>query len=199
MDMETERPIVNIVGEQVALGPIRDAHFEAIARWDNDYRTSFYGVTPLGPQRPEATATEFKEYLEKATNTIFALYEVETWQFIGYTGLRDAYPMYRCGEFGIMIGESDARGKGYGTEATRLVLDHAFLAIGLENVWLRTMAFNTAGIRAYEKAGFKHVGRLRNHVTVGGKRWDAVLMDIVADEFESPVLSRVLAPDEAHR
>ena len=42
----------------------------------------------------------------------------------------------------------------YGTEATRLVLDYAFTALGLHSVMLTCYEFNLAGRRAYEKVGF---------------------------------------------
>ncbi|MDQ4043883.1 MAG: GNAT family N-acetyltransferase, partial [Chloroflexota bacterium] len=105
----------------------------------------------------------------------------------------------RSGEFMIVIDASDCRGKGYGTEAARLVLDHAFLAIGLNSVMLRVSEYNRAGVRSYEKAGFKRAGVLRKNKWMGGRLWDTILMDMVAEEFESPVLSDVLREDPQRR
>jgi RimJ/RimL family protein N-acetyltransferase len=66
-------------------------------------------------------------------------------------------------EYGIVIGEPDCQGRGYGTETTSLMLDYAFTVLGLHNVMLTVMAYNLAGIRTYEKAGFRQwagAGRL---------------------------------------
>ena len=95
----------------------------------------------------------------------------------------------RTCEFGILIGEPGARGKGYGTEATRLMLDYAFTALGLRSAFLRTDAFNLAGQRAYAKAGFKECGRRRERRWLAGRWWDEMLMDCLASEFTSPVLA----------
>ena len=53
---------------------------------------------------------------------------------------------------------------------------------------LAVLPSNAAAIRVYEKAGFKRIGARRNALVRLGERCDEVFMDIVADEFESPVL-----------
>jgi hypothetical protein len=55
---------------------------------------------------------------------------------------------------------------------------------------------NPAGIRAYQKAGFKEIGRRRECRMMGGKLWDEVHMDCISSEFESPVLTQIYAPDD---
>jgi RimJ/RimL family protein N-acetyltransferase len=97
----------------------------------------------------------------------------------------------------MLIGEGDCLGEGYGTETTRLMLDYAFAALGLQPGLLDVDEFNDAGRRAYEKAGFRECGRWRGASPMLGRRWDRIPMDCVASEFESPVLGRVFVPDEA--
>lgn len=58
----------------------------------------------------------------------------------------------------IFLGEKDEWGKGYGTEATRLMLDYVFTALGLHNIMLKAFGYNERGIRAYRRAGFKEIG-----------------------------------------
>jgi RimJ/RimL family protein N-acetyltransferase len=120
----------------------------------------------------------------------FTVYAVEGWRPIGYANLRDVDFQHRTATFVLTIGEPADRGKGYGTEATRLLMDHAFLALGLHNLWLDVFAFNEAGRRAYEKAGFREIGRRREAHAAGGRQWDVILMDALASEFDSPVLRR---------
>jgi RimJ/RimL family protein N-acetyltransferase len=55
--------------------------------------------------------------------------------------------------------------------------------------------YNLAGIRAYEKAGFRRVGVRRMSKFMGGRMWDTVVMDAVAEDFDSPVLGQILVPD----
>jgi RimJ/RimL family protein N-acetyltransferase len=192
------QPVVNIVGARVALGPLRPEQYEAFNRWENDpvvMRT--WEVLPRPRTLAKTTAFYTAGFIAEPTSDWFALYERATWRLIGYTGLIAIDHVNRTAEFGILIGEADARGRGYGTEATTLVLDHAFLALGLSNVLLRVFAYNLAGIRAYEKAGFRRMGVRHKSKLMGGRLWDTVYMEALADEFASPVLGRVLVPDRA--
>ena len=96
--------------------------------------------------------------------------------------------------WGILIGEKDCWNKGYGTETARLMLDYAFTALSLTNVLLTVYSYNTRGIRAYLRAGYKEIGRRRGARRFAGGVYDEVYMDCIASEFESPVLRSLLAP-----
>ncbi|MFH8729697.1 GNAT family N-acetyltransferase [Streptomyces termitum] len=74
-------------------------------------------------------------------------------------------------------------GRGLGTEATRLVVGHAFEGLGLYRVWLEVYAFNPRARRAYEKAGFRPEGVLRGALLWEGERVDATLMSVLAPEW----------------
>ena len=76
------------------------------------------------------------------------------------------------------------------------MVDYAFTALGLHNVMLAVYEFNLAAVRVYEKVGFKEIGRRRKSKFMGGEFWDEIFMDCLANEFESPVLGKVFAPDE---
>src|SRR5690606_35727569 len=95
-------------------------------------------------------------------------------------------------EYGIVIGEKDAWGKGYGTEATRLMLAYGFDVLGLQNIMLRVYANNPAGVRAYERAGFRKVGVLRNAMPLGRVRVDEILMDAIPDDIPPSDLQRLM-------
>ena len=117
----------------------------------------------------------------------FTIYERETLRPIGNTGLHEVDYRNKTASFGIVIGEPECRGKGYGTETTSLMLDYAFTALGLHSVMLIVFEFNTAGINAYKKAGFKPFGRRRECRLMGGKLWDEIQMDCLSTEFERSV------------
>ena len=193
-----EQPILNIIGERVALGPLRRDLVPLYARWRNDFfvqRT--FGNVP----RPVSIEQQTESFERQATTTDaywFTIYakDNETLRPIGTTDLFDVDFRMRFCTFGMMIGEADARGKGYGTEVVRLMLAYAFTALGLNNVMLTVSEYNLAGRRAYEKAGFKEFGRRREADVMGGIAYDEVYMDCIASEFDSPVLGRIFVPDE---
>lgn len=87
--------------------------------------------------------------------------------------------------FGIVIGEKDCWGKGYGTEVTRLMVWHGFQNLNLNRIWLNVYDFNPRGIRAYEKAGFKKEGALRQAMYAEGKYHDTFVMGILREEWEA--------------
>jgi diamine N-acetyltransferase len=75
------------------------------------------------------------------------------------------------------------------------MLDYAFTVLGLHSIMLTVYAFNLAGRRAYEKAGFREVGRRRQSHWMAGQYWDEIIMDCLATEFTSAVSGRVFGPD----
>lgn len=192
------RPIVNIVGERVALGPLSRDYLDLHYRWENDF-TAWPTDAPVEaqPRTRDEIVAHYDEWVKsQAEKRIrFTIYRIDNWQPIGDVGLRDLDFRNGTGVLGIMIGERDCRGKGYGTEATRLMLDYAFTVLSLHNVMLDTVEYNVAGIRAYTRAGFREIGRWREAAVMNGKHWDVIYMDCLAGEFESPVLSEVFRPD----
>jgi RimJ/RimL family protein N-acetyltransferase len=192
----SEEPLINIEGEHVALGPLRRELLPLYQRWIND----FAALRTLGALPPRPTTLEQEaDWLdaEQERGSIrFTIYERTTWNPIGNTALHAIDHRNRTAVFGILIGEREARGRGFGTETARLMLDYAFTAIGLHSVMLTCAEFNEAGRRAYEKAGFREFGRRRQCRWLNGRLWDDIYMDCLATEFTSSVLASVFAADE---
>ena len=192
--MDETGPCTTIVGAQVTLGPLRRDLVPLYQRWVNNLGTQrTLGGLPV-PITYERELTRYNQ-LSVADEALFTIYVRETGQPIGITELREIDRRSRTATFVIFIGEPESRGHGYGTEAACLVLDYAFTALGLQNVDLQAYEFNLAGLKAYERAGFRTVGRRRQAYWMGGRFWDTIHMDCLASEFVSPVLSAVFAPD----
>ncbi len=194
-------PFVNIVGERVALGPLRKDLTPHYGRWYNDLRTlSRLGDLPR-PWTLEQEEQRYERVIERSeSDIVFVIFEQSSGRPIGITGLGEVDKWNRTAEFGISIGEPDARGKGYGTEAAELVLDYAFTALGLHSVMLRVFSFNPAAIRAYTKAGFKEFARRRESQFMGGTFWDDIYMECLSTEWgPSPVLAEVFKADQPQK
>lgn len=192
----SQPPVLNIIGERVALGPLRRELLPVYQRWINDFGTARNLELPPGPLTAERELDWYELQSRSDSYVPFTIYERGDLRPIGNTGLQDIDYRNRRATFGILIGEPNFRGMGLGTEATRLVLDYAFTALGLYNVMLTVFAHNHAGIRAYEKAGFREFGRRRECRMVGGRLRDQIYMDCIAPEFEGSVLAGVFRPDE---
>jgi diamine N-acetyltransferase len=189
-----ERPPNTIEGNLIGLGPMRRDLVPTYHRWHNDVATTRTYALPV-PTTLEQVETLFAELTAASDKAFFTVYERLSWQAVGMTYLTDIDHRHRRAEFGVLIGETMSRGRGYGTETARLMLDFAFTALGLHSVMLTVYEFNQAGRRAYERAGFREVGRRRQSHWMGGRYWDEIMMDCLATEFTSPVLSRVFMPD----
>lgn len=111
-------------------------------------------------------------------------------QLIGVSYLLGIDWVHRSAEYGLILGVKTEWGKGYGTIAERLTLQHAFHDLNLHRVFLTVFADNERVIRIHEKYGFRVEGVLKEAVFKGGRYRDLVSMAITSDEFaalEAPV------------
>jgi RimJ/RimL family protein N-acetyltransferase len=87
------------------------------------------------------------------------------------------------GEFGIFIGDPNARGKGFTKLAVATILRIAFTEMMLNRVYLTVMADNIAGIKAYEKAGFQLEGVLKEDYLRDSTHIDVIVMGITMKKW----------------
>ncbi len=176
-------PHVLLPGDRLALGLPRRDLLPTYHRWENDPRTVL-GYGNQVPQSWEARAAGWDGQAGNPLRTAFEVVRLEDEHPVGMTVLyRDQ--AVRTAEY-IMLIAPEERGKGYAAEATRLTLDWAFHLAALRMVWLKVLEPNTAGIRAYEKAGFRRSGRLRQSGYWLGRPADEILMDALPEDFPGP-------------
>jgi RimJ/RimL family protein N-acetyltransferase len=186
--------ILNIVGDAVALGPFDQDLLPLYLKWINDFEVTRYFLNRLGPRTREQRAAWYQQASRGGDDIVeFTVYERTTLRAIGHTLLEDIDYLHRTATYGLLIGEKDCWGKGYGTETTRLMLDYGFTVLSLHNIMLKVMAGNTRAIRAYTRAGFRAIGSRRESHRFGGRVDADVYMDCLATEFESPVLRYLAA------
>ena len=179
-----------LTGKKCYLSPMNPEDAPKYVGWFNDLEVAVNLKTQMNINL--VSEREFLEKNLKEGSPFFAIVDLATDKLIGNCGLHDIGWIGRHAEFGILIGEKDYWNKGYGEEATRLILDYGFNIINLHNIFLKVLEFNKRAVRAYEKAGFKQIGRWRKAVQIAGKRYDYILMDILADEFDSPYVKNFL-------
>ena len=89
----------------------------------------------------------------------------------------------RSATFGIIIGDPSYRDRGYGTEASTLLLDYAFAVLGYHKINLDFFEYNARARAMYEKLGFVIEGRRRENHWSRGRFWDDILMGVTAEEW----------------
>ena len=188
--MDSDEPDFIIVGEKVALGPLRRDLAPSYARWTNqlDVRRGLDVLGVATPQSEEKWVDDnIKAGAEREPKGVeFTIYDRSDSAAIGTAGLFGIEHSHGTAKFGIAIGER--RGQGFGTEATRLVLDFAFHVLHLRNVMLEALEWNVGGLKAYERAGFRRIGIRRGARMSKGRATDLVLMDAIPEDFGPSVL-----------
>jgi RimJ/RimL family protein N-acetyltransferase len=188
-----EPPQLVINGRRAALGPLRRELLPVYARWGNDPEVA-RGLGTVGVHTEESLWSGFYErvFAGDRSQVHFTVYDRDDLAPVGRCALIEIDHRRGIATFGIWLGER--RGQGIGTEATRLTLEWGFTVLGLYNIDLTVLAWNTAAIRVYAKAGFREIGRRRGAVVSMGRRFDEVHMDAIAGEFSGGALAH-LVPD----
>jgi RimJ/RimL family protein N-acetyltransferase len=173
-----------LVGPNVYLRPVEVADAAAFVTWFNDQEVARFLL------RHRAISLEEEEEFIRGlagnqNEVVLAIVERAGDRHIGGCGLHAVDQRNRHAAMGIVIGAKDCWGKGYGTEATRLLVGHCFATLNLERVWLEVYEYNPRAVRAYEKVGFRVEGRLRRHTFRDGRYWDTLVMGLLREEWQA--------------
>lgn len=169
-------------GKTLKLTAKREGDIEIIASWDEDPEYLRNVDTDIAVPRP---AEHFEGEGDPSANSFyFRLRTIEDDRLIGFIVIHSIEWNNRAGTLAMGIGHANDRGKGYGSEALQLILRYAFHELNLNRVGLDVIEYNERGIRAYEKAGFKVEGRMRQAVQRDGKLYDRIIMGILRSEWE---------------
>jgi RimJ/RimL family protein N-acetyltransferase len=172
-----------LLGEKVLLRPVAAADVADALEPDPE-GDRFTGSHP----RPGGLSREFKEnwYATRADHDDrldLAVVDRATGRFAGEVVLNELDPDNQSCNFRIYLFYNQNRNRGLGTEATRLILAHAFETVGLHRVDLEVYAFNPRARRVYEKVGFVYEGTRRQSLRWDGEWIDADIMSILAPEW----------------
>ncbi len=174
-----------IIGNGMRLRGMEREDLPCFVRWLNDHEVR-RGISIYLPISSIDEQTWFENMLKRPPEEHPLTVEVEhlgEWEPVGNIGLFGFDWRSRQAEVGICIGEKSQWNKGVGTQAMQLILQHAFLNVGLNRVHLRVFETNPRAVRSYEKCGFVHEGRQRQAHFQDGKLIDVLLMSILKDEW----------------
>jgi len=175
-----------LIGERIKLVPTKKEYIESYIKWINDLEITQYLVM-FRPMTIEMEEAWYENLPKRENNFLFAIViseENEKELLIGNCGIHQVNWKDRVGVCGIMIGEKDYWGKGYGTEALELLLDYSFKTLNLNRIELLVYDFNQRGIRCYEKLGFTREGAKRQAVFINGDYHDTLIMAILQQEWK---------------
>ncbi len=141
------------------------------------------GGTPLASSREQIVAN-IQRLADNPSRMSFAVVRQDDHALVGGVVLDQTDGRLRSADFHIFI-DGAYTGQGYGTEATRLMLDYGFGILNLHRVELLVFGFNTRAIHVYEKLGFVQEGMKRQSWYYDHAWHDTVLMSILEDEYRA--------------
>lgn len=160
-----------------------EKHAATEAGWEKD--TVYVRLLDVGPVTPPNTKP-MRERMEKEPNPKFYPFSIVTLaedKLIGSTLLMRVSHTHGEAYVGIGIGEGEFRGKGYGSDALRVLLRFGFQELNLHRVSLDAVATNAQAVRSYEKCGFVPEGFTRGTDYRDGVHTDLVSMGILRTEW----------------
>lgn len=171
----------NLHGDLVILRPIELKDTDNIIKWRNDpfikqnfiFREDFTSEMHLHWMETKVSSGEVIQYI---------IEDVSDGRPVGSVYYRDIDYKNASAEFGIFIGESNARGRGFGAEATKLFTEFGFQELKLHRIFLRLLSHNKVAYMSYQGAGFETEGIARDMVFLDGKYHDIVFMSRLANK-----------------
>jgi ribosomal-protein-alanine N-acetyltransferase len=173
-----------IVGERIYFRPLEREDAPLLRDYINDPEVT----RTLTIHRPINLETEVESLARLGKNDSLIFVGIclkENDRLIGALDLRLGDFRDRHAVFGISIGAKDEWNKGYGTEATKLIVRYGFQTLNLNRISLRVYEFNPRAMRTYEKCGFVREGVLRQEIYRDGRFWDAYAMGILRSDWDA--------------
>jgi RimJ/RimL family protein N-acetyltransferase len=122
--------------------------------------------------------------LNDLNGVYFGIIKKDEKRIIGYVFLAHILISHRVArEFGIVVGDKKLWGTGFGSEATKLLLEYGFKHLKLHRVELIALDFNKRAQHMYRKMGFVKEGTQREARLVKGKWHNVVTMSMLEQEF----------------
>lgn len=171
-----------LVGDRVRLRPFREDDLDALWAMVNDEE----GNRLTGTHATFTRHAVERWYLSRGEHddrVDLAIADLAEDTCVGEAVLNDIDHDNRSCGFRIALAGPHVYGQGFGSEATRLMLGHAFGRLELHRVELEVYEFNHRAIHVYTEAGFTVEGVRRDALRWDGAYHDALIMSVLAPEW----------------
>ena len=175
--------IVFRVGKNIYLRPVLKEDLPKLTIWINDPEVTMFLKASL-PMTPEDEEGWYKKLSQKNDTEIrLSIVLKETDEFIGIIALHKINRQNGTATSGSFIGRKDFWGKGYGTEASTLLLEYAFNTLNLRKINSSVLTYNVRSKRRLEKCGYKEEGVRKAQIYRLGQYHDEILMAVFREDF----------------
>ena len=167
--------------KHLALSEFSPKDFDLFKSWidTNELLITIAGKNLIFP----LTNEQLEIYLNDPKSDSFNVIDINENKIIGHAEIIHT-ELNKCKLDKIIIGDKTQRGKGIGAELINLLLEYSFNLLGMEEVMLYVYDWNIAGIKCYEKAGFKIQENSSLHTKFDNKIWTALQMTISKEQWK---------------
>ncbi|HAJ95971.1 MAG TPA: hypothetical protein DCP02_07040 [Actinobacteria bacterium] len=166
-----------IPGGKVILRPLGKQDLARSLQWLTDPLVNKY----LSQNFRDLTARQEEEWFnyiqDSQQDMVFAILDRGAGSHIGNCALHKIDKNGGSCELGIIIGEKEYWGKGFGTDSIRILVNFALKELSLSRIWLNVYTYNHRAIKAYGKCSFKQIKVLKRNHLYNGKYWDTLIME----------------------
>lgn len=169
-----------LAGKTIRLAILEEKYLDKIMQdWNNPEMRKYLGGYMPNSKTFEARWIEsVHEQMKNRKSFYFALERIEDDEFLGTLGVHDIDWLSKSARIGITIHSPENWGKGYGTEAMKILISFAWKDLNLRRLELDVHAFNKRAIRVYEKMGFSQFGTAHGRFFIDGEYVDTILMEL---------------------
>ena len=180
---EHGEPLTTLDGERLVLRPLGlDDVGAAYVGWMNDPDINRFLESRWERHDEDSLAAFVSKASADPDSYLFAIVRKDTGTHIGNIKLGPVDRHHLTGSIGILIGERDSWGQGFGTEAIRSVVTFAFEGLGLHKLTAGCYGPNVESIRSFEKAGFEVESIRPAHYSFEGEWVDGVFLGLINHE-----------------
>ncbi|MBL8103827.1 MAG: GNAT family N-acetyltransferase [Anaerolineales bacterium] len=159
---------------------------KSFLKWDGDSEAHRLGDSAPAQLWSEKKTKEYLEKNDEKSNQAFrfAIRTLDEDKLIGVTSLWVQSWAHSDAWLGIFVGERDYWGRGFGTDAMRLIVQYGFCELNLRRITLGLHSYNERALKSYLKVGFQLEGRIRGEVLKDGIRYDDLYMGLLHEEWK---------------
>jgi RimJ/RimL family protein N-acetyltransferase len=185
--------MARIYGKQIMLREYKKEDLESIRKWCNNPKIT-NNLSDIFLFTHSLTQTEkfLNSMLDGGNQNYrgFVISDIKTEEYIGQIDLINIDWKNRVALMGIVIGEEEKQGKGYGYKAIEILQKFVFESLNLNKLELDLHDYNEKAYNCYLKCGFKEEGRLRQKFYINGHYTDMIHMGILRSEYEKKTLTQ---------
>lgn len=176
------RTVKFLEGEKVYLRPVQDKDLELVEYGKNntEVRETLFLFAPM---TQEQVRLEMNAWSTSKEIMFFTICRQEDDAPVGQTAFVRIDYVSRAAVFYIAIYDPQFWSKGFGGEATKLMLKYAFEILNMNRIQLHVCCENPKGVKAYQKAGFVIEGTLRQAMYHFDRYIDFYVMGILREEY----------------